>query len=87
MPRIFEFRCRWVNSEGLGMIIGVYASVKNRGGELKIGDYTERVDKLYKTIGIWRVIELYRTEMDTLEAFRSGSNAKAFRPRRTASTS
>ena len=71
-------KCEWVASPGVGMITGVYTSVTNRGGQLKIGAYTERVHNVFTTIHLWRIIELYRTESDALESFRTGSNEKAF---------
>jgi anti-sigma B factor antagonist len=70
--------CDWVNSEGVGMIIGVFSSIRNRGGQLKIGAYNERVLHIFDTVGIWRVLEMYDTEPDALDAFRTGSHAKAF---------
>jgi anti-anti-sigma factor len=70
--------CPWLNSEGVGMIIGVFSSIRNRGGQLKIGAYTERVVHIFDTVGIWRVLEMYDSEADALEAFRTGSAAKAF---------
>lgn len=70
--------CPWLNSEGVGMIIGVVSSIRNRDGELKIGATTERVVHIFDTVGIWRVIEMYDTEEDALESYRTGSNDKAF---------
>ncbi|NNM31715.1 MAG: STAS domain-containing protein, partial [Gemmatimonadetes bacterium] len=51
--------CKWISSPGVGMIVGVFTSIRNRDGQLKIGDYGERIHNLFTTIYLWKVIELY----------------------------
>ena len=61
MPRktIFDFdRVTFMDSAGIGMIIGRYKMMKLIGGELEIKNANESVDKILEMSGIKKIVRL-----------------------------
>ena len=61
MPRktIFDFnRVTFMDSAGIGMIIGRYKMMKLIGGELEIRNANESVDKILEMSGIKKIVKL-----------------------------
>ncbi len=61
MPRktIFDFaRVSFMDSAGIGMIIGRYKMMKLIGGELEIKNANESVDKILEMSGIKKIVKL-----------------------------
>jgi anti-sigma B factor antagonist len=58
----------WINSSGLGMLMGCLTSVKNAGGELRVTGVTEKVKNLFV---ITKLITLFDTHETVDEAIAS----------------
>ena len=66
MPRktIFDFsRVTFMDSAGIGMIIGRYKMIKMLGGELEIENATRSVRKVLEMSGITKIISLKEGEV------------------------
>lgn len=66
MPRktIFDFsRVTFMDSAGIGMIIGRYKMIKMLGGELEIENATRNVRKVLEMSGITKIISLKEGEV------------------------
>jgi anti-sigma B factor antagonist len=61
----------WVNSLGIGMLIGVYASVKNRGGELVFAHATERILHMLAVTRLFCVFHVFDTVDTAVEYMKS----------------
>lgn len=51
----------WMNSLGIGMFIGAYASVKKRGGELVLASPSERVRDVLAVTQLFTLFEVFDT--------------------------
>lgn len=73
----------WINSTGLGVIIGGYTTLKRAGGSMKLLNLTERVESLFAVTKLNLVFEVYTDEVVALRSFRpAGSAASAADPSR-----
>ncbi len=66
MPRkvIFNFdKVSFMDSAGIGMIIGRYKVIKMLGGELKIKNVSRSVKKIFEMSGISKIIKLEEGEI------------------------
>jgi anti-anti-sigma regulatory factor len=57
----------WVNSLGIGMLIGSYASVKNHGGELVFAHATDRILHMLAVTRLFCVFHVFDTVDAALE--------------------
>ena len=51
-------RTRWANSQGIGLMIGAYTSVKNAGGELVLARV---IDRIHGILTVTKLLLLFRT--------------------------
>ena len=58
-----------MNSSGLGMLIGALTTVRNAGGELKIGAASKKIESLLVITKLTNVFELYPTIKKAIESF------------------
>jgi len=57
---IFDLsKVRYVYSPGVGMILGAYTSLRNRGGDLKLVVNTERIRNLFHLIQLYKVLDIH----------------------------
>ena len=61
-------KVKWVNSSGLGTLIAAMTSVKNKGGELKLANVTDKVESLFM---ITQLIKVFKTYEDVDRAIAS----------------
>lgn len=54
-------KVKWMNSSGLGILIGCMTTLKNAGGELKLAAVTEKVQSLFM---ITKLVTIFDTEDD-----------------------
>jgi anti-sigma B factor antagonist len=59
----------YVDSEGLGMLVGLLVSAKNRGGELKLASPRKRVRDLLRRTNLDGVFSLYENNDEAVAAF------------------
>lgn len=61
----------WMNSSGLGILIGALTTIRNAGGDLKLAAVTERIHSLLK---ITKLLSVFNTYSSSEEAIASFSN-------------
>ena len=66
----------FVNSSGLGMLIGGYTTVKNGGGELKLANATEKIESLLVITKLTSVFTNYTSVEDAVNSFSNWSYIK-----------
>jgi anti-sigma B factor antagonist len=59
----------YMDSSGLGELISVYTSAKNRGGEVKLLNLTRRVRDLMEIVKLYTVFDIYDDEASALASF------------------
>jgi len=59
----------WMNSSGLGILIGGLTSVKNAGGEMKLARVTEKIKSLLMITKLVQVFDAYDTVETAIAAF------------------
>jgi anti-sigma B factor antagonist len=65
----------YIDSSGLGQLIGSYASVTNRGGQMKLLNLQKRVNDLMQITKLLTVFETYSSEEVALRSFALKSSA------------
>ncbi|OEH85701.1 anti-sigma F factor antagonist [Desulfuribacillus stibiiarsenatis] len=58
----------FMDSSGLGVILGRYKQVNNDGGKLVICCINRQVDKIVELSGLKKIMSFYETETDALKA-------------------
>nr|WP_297935878.1 anti-sigma factor antagonist [uncultured Lachnoclostridium sp.] len=67
---IFDFsKSSFMDSSGIGVIMGRYKQVKYTGGTLAVTGITPPVDRILKISGLYKIIEKYETVKDAMQAF------------------
>jgi anti-sigma B factor antagonist len=61
----------YIDSAGLGSIIGSYTTVKRDGGSLKLVNLTKRIQDLLAITKLITVFETFDNEADALDSFSS----------------
>ncbi|HEX9829068.1 MAG TPA: STAS domain-containing protein [Bacteroidota bacterium] len=54
-------KVKWINSSGLGTLIAAMTSVKNKGGELKLANITDKVESLFMITQLIKVFKTYES--------------------------
>lgn len=62
-------RIKWLNSQGLGMLMACLTTIRNNGGDLKIAGAAERVQNVFMVTKLVRVFETYDTVREAIESF------------------
>jgi anti-sigma B factor antagonist len=52
----------YMDSAGLGLLLSVYATVRNQGGDLKLLNVAPRVRELFKTTRLEHVFQIFEDE-------------------------
>ncbi len=60
---------KWMNSSGLGTLMGCLTSLKNANGELKLSGVTEKVKSLFMITKLITLFETYDTADEAINAF------------------
>ena len=59
----------YIDSEGLGMLVGLLVSARNRGGELKLASPCKRVRDLLRRTNLDGVFSVYENDDEAVAAF------------------
>ena len=62
-------KVKWMNSQGLGMLMSCLSSCKAVNGHLKIAGATEKVNSLFMITQLIRVFETYETTDRAIASF------------------
>jgi anti-sigma B factor antagonist len=60
---------KWMNSSGLGTMMGCMTSLKNAGGDLKLCGVTEKVKSLFMITKLITIFDTHDTPEDAVAAF------------------
>ena len=56
----------WMNSSGLGILIGGLTTIRNAGGELRLANVTEKIKSLFMITKLVTIFDSYETITDAL---------------------
>jgi stage II sporulation protein AA (anti-sigma F factor antagonist) len=57
---IFDFsNTNFMDSSGIGVIMGRYKNIKNMGGNVVVTNINKRMDRIFKISGLYRIIKNY----------------------------
>ena len=59
----------WINSSGLGMLMGCLTSIKNAEGSMKLTGITEKVKNLFIITKLITLFDTYDTIQEAVQAF------------------
>jgi anti-sigma B factor antagonist len=60
----------YIDSGGLGMLVGLLVSARNRGGELKLASPRKRVKDVLRRTNLDRIFRVYGSNDEAVAAFR-----------------
>jgi len=61
---------KFINSSGLGMLIGGLTTLRNSGGELKLARASKKIEELLKMTKLSTVFDVHKTVNDAIAAFK-----------------
>ena len=62
-------KVKWMNSTGLGTIMGCLTSLRNADGDLKLSGVTEKVKSIFMITKLLTLFETYGSAQEAAEAF------------------
>jgi anti-sigma B factor antagonist len=65
----------YIDSGGLGTLVGLYTSVRSAGGDIKLASLTKHVGDLLQITKLLTVFDVYEDEKQALASFRKGEAA------------
>ena len=65
----------YIDSSGLGQLVGSFATVTSRGGQLKLLNLQKRLHELMQVTKLITVFEVYATEAPALRSFAASASA------------
>lgn len=68
---------QYVDSGGLGALVGVLTSTRAAGGDLRLAGANERVSRVLKTTHLDKVFHIHGTAEEAVKAFGAGASASA----------
>ena len=63
----------YIDSSGLGQLIAIWTSIRNRKGHMTVLNPTKRVQRLFEITRLTTVFEILHTEADAVKKARSAS--------------
>ncbi len=63
-------RVSWMNSTGLGTLMGAMTSLRNAGGDLKLANITEKVESLFVITKLVTIFDTFETVDEAVAAFK-----------------
>jgi anti-sigma B factor antagonist len=65
----------YIDSGGLGTLVALYTTARNAGGSIKLARLTPRVGDLLQVTKLLTVFEVYNSEDEAVQSFRTGAAA------------
>ncbi len=62
-------KVNWMNSSGLGILIGAMTTIRNNKGELKLANVTERIKSLFIITKLITVFESFESVEEAIKSF------------------
>lgn len=63
-------KVNWMNSSGLGILIGGLTTMRNNGGDLKLANVTDRIQSLLMITKLLTVFDTYETAEKAIDSFK-----------------
>jgi anti-sigma B factor antagonist len=63
-------KVKWINSSGLGSLIAAMTSIKNKGGEMRLANITEKVESVFMITQLIKVFKTYETVERAVGSFK-----------------
>lgn len=58
---ILNFRdVTFMDSSGIGVVIGRFKKLKNKGGKICVAEVNKRVDRVFSLSGLYKIIDCYK---------------------------
>jgi anti-sigma B factor antagonist len=61
---------KFINSSGLGMLIGGLTTLRNNGGELKLARASKKIEELLKMTKLTTVFDIHKSVNEAVAAFK-----------------
>jgi len=69
---LLEFKdVQFINSVGIGELVGSYISVTNRGGKIKLCGLPDKILKMLDITKLVSLFDIYKTEDEAVAAFKN----------------
>ena len=65
----------YIDSGGLGTLVGLYTTARNAGGSIKLANLTQRVGDLLQVTKLLTVFEVYDDEIQAAHSFKQRATA------------
>lgn len=62
-------KVKWMNSTGLGALMGAMTTLRNHNGELKLANVTDKVQSLFMITKLITIFETYESVDEAVESF------------------
>jgi anti-sigma B factor antagonist len=59
----------YISSAGLGVLMGILREVREKNGDLKIINMSEKIERVFYLLGFSRLMKVYPSEPEALDAF------------------
>ncbi|NVM02153.1 MAG: STAS domain-containing protein [Candidatus Helarchaeota archaeon] len=66
-------KVKWMNSSGLGVLMASYTTIKNKGGDLKLANVTDKVNSLLMITQLITIFKTYDTVDRAIVSFRKST--------------
>jgi anti-sigma B factor antagonist len=70
-------KVQYVDSAGLGELVGIYVTARNQGGEVKLSGINAKLHGLMQVTKLHTVFDVYEDETAAVAAFGASSSASA----------
>lgn len=64
-------KVKWMNSSGLGALMGAMTTLRNAGGDLKLANVTDKVQSLFMITKLITIFETYNSVEEAVKSFTS----------------
>ena len=66
---VFDFKnIRFMDSSGIGVIIGRYKKISNDGGKVSVINVNDRVKKIFDLSGMNKIVNIYDTHEEVISS-------------------
>jgi len=65
----------YIDSAGLGELVGSYTTISNSGGQLKLAAVQKKMKDLMQITKLYTVFQAYDTEEEAIQSFGTGASA------------
>ena len=59
----------YISSAGLGVLMGILREVREKQGDLKIVNMSEKIERVFSLLGFSRLMKVYASEEEAVKAF------------------